>query len=340
MLKKLTLLGLSTLGFAFQGFAQDGNFEKISFNELTKSLGASQFSGWGLNQNPSYDVRPNQLNNPAFVINHHQGLTFSAHSVYGGIRFYNQGFPIAPLEPSTGATMVMSVTSNNVGVRTTNPRAPLDVGLDLTGGKIGAVLGRLPEGDNTGDGTFLGVKGYSTNSDFSLKSFALEHSFYGVVNSSINFFRGNSTEGGFLTFNTSTNLERMRIDPLGNVGIGTALPKDKLSVKGNIRATEIRVESVENWPDYVFTKAYRLPTLDETEQHIKEKGHLPGIPSAETVKSEGISLGAMNAKLLEKIEELTLHLIQERKENAESQQQLKTEISLLSERLKKLEAKQ
>jgi len=98
----------------------------------------------------------------------------------------------------------------------------------------------------------------------------------------------------------------------GNVGIGTTSPTEKLSVKGKIRAQEIKVETA-NWPDYVFAKDYQLPSLKETEQHIKDKGYLPGIPSAEEVKANGIDLGAMNAKLLQKIEELTLYLIEQKK---------------------------
>jgi hypothetical protein len=95
----------------------------------------------------------------------------------------------------------------------------------------------------------------------------------------------------------------------GNVGIGTETPREKLSVNGKIRAKEIKVETA-NWPDYVFSNSYHLPTLQETEKHIKEKGHLPGIPTAEEVNAHGIALGEMNAKLLQKIEELTLHIIE------------------------------
>jgi len=99
----------------------------------------------------------------------------------------------------------------------------------------------------------------------------------------------------------------------GLVGIGTTAPDSKLSVNGNIRAKEIKVETA-NWPDYVFAKDYSLPSLVETEKHIKEKGHLPGIPSAKEAEANGIDLGEMNAKLLKKIEELTLHLIEKDKE--------------------------
>ena len=102
----------------------------------------------------------------------------------------------------------------------------------------------------------------------------------------------------------------------GNVGIGTDTPQEKLSVNGKIRAREIKVETA-NWPDYVFSKDYRLPDLKETETFIKTNGHLPGVPSAATAEKEGIELGEMNKILLKKIEELTLHLIELKKEVSE-----------------------
>ncbi len=98
----------------------------------------------------------------------------------------------------------------------------------------------------------------------------------------------------------------------GNVGIGTTTPGEKLSVNGKIRSKEVKVEAA-NWPDYVFTNGYELPSLSETEKQIKEQGHLPGIPSASEVKANGIDLGEMNARLLKKIEELTLYLIEKDK---------------------------
>jgi len=110
-------------------------------------------------------------------------------------------------------------------------------------------------------------------------------------------------------------LNALTIHHEGNVGIGTKTPKEKLSVNGKIRAQEIKVEMA-NWPDYVFKKDYQLPTLEETESQIQLNGHLPGIPSAAEVKANGIEVGEMNAKLLKKIEELTLHLILKDKELA------------------------
>ncbi|WP_316810318.1 hypothetical protein [Pedobacter heparinus] len=120
----------------------------------------------------------------------------------------------------------------------------------------------------------------------------------------------------------------------GNVGIGTTDSRGyKLAVNGKIRAQEIKVEAFP-WPDYVFTKDYQLPTLQQTEQHIKEKGHLPGIPSAVEVKTNGIDLGEMNAKLLQKIEELTLYLLKQDK-RINSQQEILARQQIEIQALKK-----
>jgi hypothetical protein len=70
-----------------------------------------------------------------------------------------------------------------------------------------------------------------------------------------------------------------------------------------------------NWPDYVFEPEYKLPSLLELEQYIKANKHLPEVPSAEQVKENGLSVGEMNAILLMKVEELTLHLIELKREN-------------------------
>ncbi|WP_422082350.1 hypothetical protein [Ulvibacterium sp.] len=94
----------------------------------------------------------------------------------------------------------------------------------------------------------------------------------------------------------------------GSLGIGTMdTGTYKLAVNGNVRAKEVRVET--GWSDFVFEKDYDLPTLEEVEKYIQDKGHLKGIPSAEEVAENGIFLGEMDSKLLRKIEELTLYII-------------------------------
>jgi len=102
-----------------------------------------------------------------------------------------------------------------------------------------------------------------------------------------------------------------------NVGIGTSSFTDgnenyRLSVKGKVRAHEVKVYT--DWADFVFNKDYDLPTLKEIEDFIQVNGHLENIPSAAQVKKNGIEVGEMNKLLLQKIEELTLHVIQLNKE--------------------------
>ncbi len=100
----------------------------------------------------------------------------------------------------------------------------------------------------------------------------------------------------------------------GSVAIGTAaVPSGyRLAVEGHIRAREVRVDQ-DTWPDYVFQKDYPLASLGKIEEHIKEKGHLPNMPSAKEVRANGMEIGEMNRLLLEKIEELTLHAIAQHK---------------------------
>ncbi|MBK1442519.1 hypothetical protein JHJ32_21145 [Parapedobacter sp. ISTM3] len=119
----------------------------------------------------------------------------------------------------------------------------------------------------------------------------------------------------------------------GNVGIGTSSPTERLSVNGNIRAKEVKVEMA-NWPDYVFKKGYVLPTLAEVDEYIQSHGHLPGMPTADEAEANGIVLGEMNRKLLEKVEELTLHLIEKDK----SAKTMKEELASLKQELHELKA--
>jgi hypothetical protein len=98
----------------------------------------------------------------------------------------------------------------------------------------------------------------------------------------------------------------------GNVGIGTTNPTYKLSVNGNIRAKEVVIET--GWADYVFEKNYRLRPLSEVEQFIKKNNHLPNIPSAEDIQKNGLNVAAVQTKMMEKIEELTLYVIELKKE--------------------------
>jgi len=143
-------------------------------------------------------------------------------------------------------------------------------------------------------------------------------------NAAGNIYIGNNLVPVNLQPSNELNIGNWIVGNNGTIGIGqfiSPLPADgntpdgtkyKLFVKDGIRTEKVKVDlaSANGWADYVFKKEYKLNTLEAVERHIEEKGHLPNIPSAEDVKKNGINLGEMDAKLLEKIEELTLYVIQ------------------------------
>lgn len=105
--------------------------------------------------------------------------------------------------------------------------------------------------------------------------------------------------------------EVMRLTPNRNVLIGTIGDdgESRLQVKGIIKAQKVKV-TLTGWADFVFEPDYKLPSLYEVEQFILRHRHLPEIPSAKEVAEEGIDLGEMNRKLLQKVEEQTLYIIE------------------------------
>lgn len=127
---------------------------------------------------------------------------------------------------------------------------------------------------------------------------------------------------GFIE-STSSEFAFARNKDNGFVGIGTASPDKLLTVKGTVHATEVIVDTTvaakdlkvqpTGWADYVFDESYRNAPLSEVEQQIKTNKHLPGVPSATDVAKNGVNLGQMQAVLLQKIEELTLHQIEQQK---------------------------
>jgi hypothetical protein len=113
---------------------------------------------------------------------------------------------------------------------------------------------------------------------------------------------------------------------IGTFLAATAFPTQyNLYVKKGILTEEVKIagEGSSEWADYVFAKNYKLRTLSEVEEYVKVNKHLPGVPSAEEVSKDGINVAKMEAKLLEKIEELTLYMIDIKKENIKLKNRLK-----------------
>lgn len=119
----------------------------------------------------------------------------------------------------------------------------------------------------------------------------------------------------------------------GQVGIQTHEPGSyELAVNGNVHAQQITID-LDQWPDYVFNRDYRLMSLDELNAFIKENNHLPEMPSEKEVAEKGLNLGDMNKLLTKKIEELTLYLIEKDKEIKEQ----RIKINNQDNRLQKIE---
>lgn len=154
----------------------------------------------------------------------------------------------------------------------------------------------------------------------------------------------NENSFGTMAFATKERYDKeltnkMWLDRLGNLGIGIKDTEGyKLAVAGKVVAEEVKIAIQANWPDFVLKKDYNLPTIKEVEKQIKEKGHLKDIPSAKEVDKNGICLGEMNAKLLQKIEELTLYTIAQEKEISKLKSLAEKFIELQS-RLENLESK-
>ncbi|WP_124557948.1 hypothetical protein [Pedobacter sp. KBW01] len=167
----------------------------------------------------------------------------------------------------------------------------------------------------SGASTILGnnvVAGSTTNTVKKIRSIADAGSFV-----SLNYYHGitfhTAVNGDLNTEQPVENSEKMRITQSGNVGIGTANPTEKLAVNGKIRAKEIKVEA-SNWPDYVFEEGYKVGTLEALESYIKANKHLPEMPAAKEIETNGLVLGEVVKLQQKKIEELTLHLIEKDKE--------------------------
>ena len=188
-------------------------------------------------------------------------------------------------------------SSGNVGIGTTNPSANLQI-----------------------------VNGTSPTATF-LK---LSYDPYGTADFT---FSRSWVSGALSLQGNETGFNNILLAPTsGNVGIGTPSPAHLLHVAGTIGAEEVIVSST--GADYVFRPGYRLRPLSEVASYIEANHHLPDIPSADEVKQKGMGVGEMEAKLLAKIEELTLHMIQADERNSRLEKQNQD----LRDRIARLEA--
>ena len=186
----------------------------------------------------------------------------------------------------------------------------------------------FPANGNVGIGTTNPISALEVNGDISLTRSNKIKFLDAVGGNNRAFIRSTNGENGdynSLIFAIGGGHESMIIKAnSGNVGIGTANPSEKLTVKGKILCGEVEVVMESTIPaDYVFQKYYTgtsvlkadyvMPSLEEVEAFTKANHHLPEVPSAATIKEEGLQLKEMTTLLLQKVEELTLYTIEQEK---------------------------
>jgi len=232
---------------------------------------------------------------------------------FDGVYNYNSGNYIRPVASNTQAFFTSGVerfritSSGNVGIGTTSP-----------------------------DGFQVNT---SLTSEFSQSASNIRMGMLGGTPRLIFDYSGSTpiemdnNAGRLRIFKPGTEL--FTINSSGNVGIGTSSPDYPLTVNGSIHAKEVRVDLSVPGPDYVFANDYKLPSLEEIKNYIDENKHLPEVPSAAAMEKNGVQLGEMNMLLLKKIEELTLYVIELKKENQKFEQQGK-EIQVIKEELESL----
>jgi hypothetical protein len=242
---------------------------------------------------------------------------------------------------SSGSNLYWNGTGN-VGIGTTAPSYRLDVQsnslpkmrIRSTSSSYSAIFEVDGNGVVGGFESFLSSTSYIRIGSRGAHNFALfsNNADRVTITSSGNVGIGKSNPGYLLDVNGAINAASLNINgqavPIwtgsgtnisytsGSVSIGTTQAPSgyKLAVAGKAVAEEIVVKLQTNWPDFVFEEDYKLPSLTELQLFIAQHKHLPGLPSASEVARDGVKLGEMNAILLQKIEELTLYIIEQQKQ--------------------------
>ncbi len=201
---------------------------------------------------------------------------------------------------TTATTLNWNASTDNVGVTQYQIRRNNAI--------VGTVGGTI---------TTYNATGLTASTTYSFDALALDAA--GNVSPPSNTIQVTTLSGGNGTSYTNQNAnlptvnwQAQNLYVSGTMGIGTSANSNfQLSVNGDIRTKELVVES--GWSDFVFKPGYLLPSLKETEQYIRHNGHLKDIPSAAHVQANGIGLAEINMRLLQKVEELTLYLIEAQK---------------------------
>lgn len=200
-------------------------------------------------------------------------------------------------------------TTGNVGIGTTSPLS--DYKLDVRGG-----LSSVGSESRFSVGTFVDPafgKAYGVKVGGGGMAVIGNSIWKGTANPSYTEISSNASGQYVRQYQVDGTTQAWLIRGYELGGVQAVFDMGGVDVNGKIRAKEVQVKA-DIWADYVFRKDYPLASLQEIDTYIQSHGHLPGIPNQQQVKEEGVNLGEMNRKLLEKVEELTLHQIELLKE--------------------------
>jgi hypothetical protein len=201
---------------------------------------------------------------------------------------------------STNGTHIYNTNTGSVGIGLSSPTSLLDVAKSMTEPSISV--------RNLGSNGGASYRMYDQLSGADWK--------FKATNTGGFKIRDNAFSLDVIQVEANSSANVIYINAAGNVGIGTTAPSEKLSINGNVKCKQVEV-TLTGWSDFVFEENYDLMPLAELDAYIKAHNHLPDVPSASEVISNGNNLGEMDAILLQKIEELTLYVIELKKENEE-----------------------
>lgn len=278
------------------------------FNNGKILLGESQNAGIEVIGNNFYPVNDSYNNVMNFGLVNHSFINTACNSnnnpdawnynFNGSISIYNwnDSNAISNITPTAlnighnGQNAYIDLSQNDASGQNEKLLINTLCGHDVIFGNIGNRRGNVYINNKLG----IGTEGLNSNSLLEIGS----NTFAGV-------------EYLFKVRNTD-NINAFAIKPSGRVEIncnGITNLDECLWVNGKIKSREVIVTQ-ENWPDYVFDEGYMLQNLEVTEKYIKENKHLPNVPDAKTIEEKGTGVAEMQKIMMEKIEELTLHIIQ------------------------------
>ncbi len=211
------------------------------------------------------------------------------------------------------------VQGGKVGINVATPQYQLDAA-----GQVGCnafILTNKYPGSSTSD---LSLTGYFNTSAYDMIAIhngwdpnGLFIAGYNASNATAAVWTGLATKKVYIGTPAFNNMNYMCVNLMtGGVGIGTINtndPNNRLFVETGIRTRKITIDQA-TWPDYVFSPDYRLLPLDSLRSYIVSNKHLPEMPSADSVTKNGVELGDGESRLLKKVEELTLYIIEQQKE--------------------------